>query len=132
MAGMASGAECGLDGRMPPPSQSGPFEVKKVTTAEIPANAHLLDCREPDEWAAGHIPDAQHLPMRDIPARLAEIPTDVPVVVVCRVGGRSDQVASFLNDQGWTDVASLDGGMWNWEAAGRPMVSDSGGPARVA
>ncbi|HEV2088357.1 MAG TPA: rhodanese-like domain-containing protein [Cryptosporangiaceae bacterium] len=113
-------------------SHASPFEVKKVTTAEIPANAHLLDVREPDEWAAGHIPEAQHLPMREVPTRLAEIPTDVPVVVVCRVGGRSDQAASFLRDQGWTDVASLDGGMWNWEAAGRPMVSESGAPPRVA
>jgi rhodanese-related sulfurtransferase len=102
-----------------------------VTAPEVTADAHLLDVREPDEWTAGHAPGAHHLPMMELPARMAEVPTDVPVVVVCRSGGRSGQVVSYLMGQGWDNVRNLDGGMQSWAAAGRDVVSENGQPARV-
>ena len=102
-----------------------------MTAADVPDDAYLLDVREDDEWAAGHAPGAHHLPMMEIPARMAEVPTDAEVVVVCRAGGRSGQVVSYLLGNGWENVRNLDGGMQSWAAAGREVVSESGQAARV-
>ena len=99
---------------------------------EVPDGAFLLDVREDDEWTAGHIPGAVHVPMMEVPARTDELPDDRDVVVVCRVGSRSAQVVAYLHQQGWTRAINLDGGMTSWDAAGRPMVSEDGGAARVA
>jgi rhodanese-related sulfurtransferase len=106
-------------------------QVPTVTASQVGPDAYLLDVREPEEWAAGHAPAAHHVPMMEIPARLAEIPTDADVVVVCRSGGRSGQVVSYLLGRGWDTVSNLDGGMHSWAAAGRDLVSDDGQAARV-
>lgn len=102
-----------------------------MPASQVDDDAYLLDVREPDEWAAGHAPGAHHLPMMEIPARMAEIPADGDVVVVCRSGGRSGQVVSYLLGQGWDNVRNLDGGMQSWAAANRDLVSENGQPARV-
>lgn len=102
-----------------------------IQAGQVPADVYLLDVREPDEWAAGHAPGAVHLPLMDIPARLEEVPRDGDVVVVCRMGGRSAQAVAYLMQNGYDNVVNLDGGMRDWEAAGRPMVSEDGQPARV-
>ena len=105
--------------------------MPSVTAAEVAPDAYLLDVREPDEWAAGHAPGAHHVPMMEIPARMAEVPTDAEVVVVCRSGGRSGQVVSYLMGNGWDNVRNLDGGMQSWAAVGRDMVSENGQRAQV-
>jgi rhodanese-related sulfurtransferase len=102
-----------------------------VTPAEVGDDTYLLDVREPDEWAAGHAPGAHHVPMMEIPARMAEVPADAEVVVVCRSGGRSGQVVSYLMGNGWDNVRNLDGGMQSWAATGREVVSENGQQARV-
>lgn len=102
-----------------------------MAASQIDPGAYLLDVREPDEWDAGHAPGAHFVPMMEIPARMAEVPTDVDVVVVCRSGGRSGQVVSYLMGNGWDNVRNLDGGMQSWAAAGREVVSENGRPARV-
>lgn len=94
-------------------------------------DAYLLDVREQDEWTAGHAPGAHHVPMMEIPVRLAEVPMDGEVVVVCRSGVRSGQVVAYLQRNGWDNVSNLAGGMEDWQAAGRPLVSDDGRAARV-
>jgi rhodanese-related sulfurtransferase len=103
-----------------------------VSVADVPADAFVLDVREDDEWVAGHVPGALHVPMMEIPARADEVPTDRDVVVVCRMGQRSAQVVAYLRQSGFENVINLDGGMASWDAAGRPMVSEDGGAARVA
>jgi rhodanese-related sulfurtransferase len=102
-----------------------------VSASQVDDDAYLLDVREPDEWAAGHAPGAHHVPMMEIPARMGDIPADGDVVVVCRSGGRSGQVVSYLLGQGWDNVRNLDGGMQSWAAANRDLVSENGQPARV-
>ena len=102
-----------------------------MTASQVEPGAYLLDVREDDEWEAGHAPGAHHLPMMEIPARMAEIPEDSDVVVVCRSGGRSGQVVAYLAQNGWDNVRNLDGGMMSWAASGREVVTDSGQPARV-
>jgi rhodanese-related sulfurtransferase len=105
--------------------------VPSVTANQVDTDAYLLDVREPDEWTAGHAPGAHHVPMMEIPARMSEVPNDVEVVVVCRSGGRSGQVVSYLMGNGWDNVRNLDGGMQSWRASGRELVSESGQPAQV-
>jgi rhodanese-related sulfurtransferase len=106
--------------------------VPSASVDEVSDDTFLLDVREDDEWTAGHIPGARHVPMMEIPVRSDEIPTDRDVVVVCRVGSRSAQVVAYLRQNGWDRVINLDGGMSAWDAAGRPMVSEDGGAATVA
>ena len=95
----------------------------------LPDGLAILDVREPVEWAYGHIDGAVHIPLMDLPQRLEEVPTE-QTLVVCKIGGRSSQAASYLAQQGF-DVVNLDGGMLDWEAAGRPMVSETGRPPQV-
>lgn len=96
----------------------------------LPEGLAVLDVREPHEWAAGHVEGAIHVPLSELPARLDEVPTE-QTLVVCKVGGRSGQAVAWLAQQG-RDVVNLDGGMLDWEAAGRPMVSEDGTPPHVA
>jgi len=107
-----------------------PQQVPSVTVAEVPEDGVLLDVREPDEWAAGHAPEAVHIPMGELAGRLEELPPDNPVYVVCRGGGRSARVTAYLNANGW-DATNVDGGMKSWHATGRPMVSEQPGEPEV-
>jgi rhodanese-related sulfurtransferase len=103
-------------------------QIPTVTVSDVANDAIILDVREPDEWAAGHAPGAIHIPMGDLPARLAELsgvsdPGAGSLAVTCRGGGRSSRAVAWLTQQGY-DVANLDGGMRAWLAAGKPMVAD--------
>jgi rhodanese-related sulfurtransferase len=95
----------------------------------LPDDLAVLDVREADEWVSGHIEGALHIPLRDIPERVHEIPAG-QTLVVCKVGGRSAQAVAYLPQLGH-DVVNLDGGMMDWSAAGRPMVSETGRPPTV-
>jgi rhodanese-related sulfurtransferase len=105
--------------------------VVEVDPKDVTDDAFLLDVREPDEWAAGHVPDAVHVSMMEIPTRMGELPADRDIVVICRVGGRSAQVVGFLNQQGRGNVRNLRGGMYAWAAAGRPVVDGHGGAGHI-
>jgi len=96
----------------------------------LPAGVVVLDVREDDEWVAGHVPGATHLPLGELVARADEVP-DGEVLVVCRVGGRSAQATAWLSGRGRAAV-NLAGGMHAWDAAGRPMVSETGADPTVA
>jgi rhodanese-related sulfurtransferase len=74
----------------------------------------LLDVREHDELQAAAVDGALHIPMREIPARLAELHADRPVVIMCHSGGRSRRVAEFLLGNGFTQVFNLKGGIDAW------------------
>jgi rhodanese-related sulfurtransferase len=106
--------------------------VPSVGPADVGPDAVLLDVREEDEWVAGHVEGARHIPMGELPARFSEVSEladDAPtgeVVVVCRSGGRSSRVVAWLSQNG-VDAVNLAGGMGAWAAAGRPMVSETGG-----
>ncbi|MBK7217667.1 MAG: rhodanese-like domain-containing protein [Candidatus Promineofilum sp.] len=81
----------------------------------------LIDVREPDEYAAGHIPGITLIPMGEVAARLAELPRDKEIIVTCRTGNRSGQVADLLREQGFTNVHNMSGGIVAWEEAGYPV-----------
>ncbi|GAC1448487.1 MAG: rhodanese-like domain-containing protein [Vulcanimicrobiaceae bacterium] len=82
----------------------------------------LLDVRERDEWETARIMWAKHVPMAQISARLTELPRDGNVVVMCHGGYRSDRVARYLRDQGFTSVANLAGGIDAWSQTIDPAV----------
>jgi len=96
----------------------------------LAADAAVLDVREPDEWAAGHIETALHIPIGEVTGRLDDLPQAEPLYVICRSGGRSARVTEFLRAQGRAAV-NVAGGMQDWAMAGKPMVSDTGRPPEV-
>jgi rhodanese-related sulfurtransferase len=80
----------------------------------------IIDVREPYEYADGHVPGAELMPLMTVPQRLAALPTDRPVYVVCAVGRRSAQAAAFLATRG-VDAVNVDGGTDEWVVAGYPV-----------
>ena len=98
-------------------------QVHQLTPAQAAdrTEAVLLDVREADELAEGRIAGSTHIPLGQLAARAAELDRSRPVITVCRSGGRSAQAAQLLAGQGY-NVASLDGGMTQWIAEGRPTV----------
>ena len=105
--------------------------LPEVPAAGVPDDAWLLDVREDDEWAAGHVPGATHVPLGQLGARTAEVPRDQQIYVICRSGIRSARAAQALNGAGW-QALNVAGGMQDWAAAGRPMMTDSGATPFVA
>ena len=98
-------------------------EVNVATTVAARAEGlvQVVDVREPNEWAEGQIPGAIHIPLNEVAARSRELDPARPVVTVCRSGRRSLDAAAALLDAGFTDVASLAGGMIAWREAGQPV-----------
>lgn len=95
----------------------------------LPEGLSVLDVREDEEWVHGHIEGATHLPLSTVPVRTDELPGG-QILVVCKAGGRSAQATMWLAAHGY-EVVNLDGGMLDWEAAGRPMVSETGADPQV-
>jgi len=83
-------------------------------TDEQAGRVVLLDVREAMELEIARLPQAIHVPMGEVPARLGELDRDRPLVVICRSGGRSGQVVQFLEQQGFKDVYNLAGGIIAW------------------
>lgn len=104
----------------------GPEEASRLVAD---GQVLLLDVREPFEWAAGHAPDAVHVPMGQLTRETVEEGT--PVVVVCRSGNRSGVAAQALAAVGYR-AWNLVGGMKAWSAAGLPVVRADGTPGQVA
>lgn len=102
--------------------------------SEVPSPPYdgtvILDVREADEWNDGHAPGALHIPMVDVPARMDEIDIDAEVYVLCRSGGRSITVVTYLNEVGFEAVC-VSGGMVAWQKSGRPLVADDGRTAKI-
>jgi rhodanese-related sulfurtransferase len=100
-----------------------PATVSVATVKALQGNPDvvILDVRTPEEYKAGRIPGITLIPMDEVPNRLAEIPKDKPVIVTCRTGNRSSQVAKYLREQGYTNIHNMEGGIVAWEAAGYPV-----------
>lgn len=78
----------------------------------------LVDVREPSEIVQVRAADVAVMPMSTFMLRHLELPTDRPLLMICRSGARSAQATAFLLANGWTDVANVAGGMLSWEQAG--------------
>jgi len=84
----------------------------------------VVDVRNADEFAAGHLRDAKNIPLADLPSRLGELDKSKSktVIVVCQNGTRSDKAARQLTAAGFEDVYSLEGGLSAWQAGGLPLT----------
>ncbi|MFR9797702.1 rhodanese-like domain-containing protein [Streptomyces sp. MS06] len=84
--------------------------------------ALVVDVREADEYAAGHVPGARPMALRTVPTRSGELPHGRPVFVICASGNRSRAAADWLNSRG-LDAYSVIGGTGAWARAGRPVAT---------
>ena len=111
------------DARVPVKS-SLPRMLTSDEVAGLSSSAHALivDVRNEDEWARGHIADAVLVPLPVLHTRLDAIPRDRPVILHCQRGSRSAVAAATLDAFGFDDVHELSGGMSAWEAAGHPVA----------
>jgi rhodanese-related sulfurtransferase len=112
----------------PAPTVAGPVampaEVSVTDAAALrDGGALMLDVREPDEWAAGHIPGATLIPLGQLASRLSEVSREATIVTVCRSGRRAAEARDILLGAGYQAVASMSGGMNEWVAAGLPVVT---------
>ncbi len=87
-----------------------------------PPGAVVLDVREPEEYAHGHVPGAINIAQADLASRLHEVPRDRPVVTLCQAGMRSLRAAQFLVQMGIDQVVSVKGGTVAWTKAGKPVA----------
>ncbi|MEJ1960095.1 MAG: rhodanese-like domain-containing protein [Gammaproteobacteria bacterium] len=101
-------------------NEISPNELKALR--EAGRGPLVLDVREKWEVEVASIPDVLHIPMGEIPARLGELDAEADVVVMCRSGGRSMQVAHFLARNGFRSVANLTGGILAWSRDVDPSV----------
>jgi rhodanese-related sulfurtransferase len=97
------------------PSEVDVYTVESVKDRD---DVYLLDVREQWEYDEGHIPGINLLPMDEVPENLDQIPTDKSVIVTCRTGNRSGQVANYLRQQGFDNIHNMQGGIVAWEQAG--------------
>ncbi len=90
-----------------------------IQTSQGKAKPFLLDVRGKDEAKqGGMIAGAKVIPLPDLAQRMAEIPKDRQVVVICRSGRRSGMACSQLHQAGYTDVLNMSGGMMAWTRQG--------------
>jgi rhodanese-related sulfurtransferase len=97
-----------------------PEEVKQKLDAG--ERFTLLDVREQSEYQTAHVEGSTLIPMNDIPMRLQELDPDEHIVVMCHHGVRSANVAAWLQQQGFTKVQSMRGGINMWSLTVDPKV----------
>ncbi len=86
----------------------------------------VVDVREPDEYAVGHVPGARNVPLATIPTQIDALRASDPVYVVCASGGRSMYACEWLHDQGVTQAVNVAGGTKLWALLGNAL--ESGAP----
>jgi adenylyltransferase/sulfurtransferase len=113
----------------PPPfmSESFPLEVSVTAARDLvrqdPAHTRIIDVREPHELEICRLDGAEHIPMRRIPERLAELSRDQHLLILCHHGSRSLQVTRYLRQQGFTTVTNVAGGIDAWAAELDPSLA---------
>ncbi len=119
---------CG-DDDVASPESPGVRVVSVQEAADIqtdpPDRLVILDVRTADEFAEGHLEGATMIDfyLDDFADRLADLDRDVPYLVYCRSGNRSEQAVGIMRELGFADVADVDGGITSWVDAGLPTVS---------
>ena len=102
--------------------------VKEVETLEATQlinhrDAVILDVREDKEFVTGHLPNAKHIPLGQLVARLKDVEKfkNKPIVVNCRSGARSATACGILRKNGFEEVYNLKGGINAWQQANMPV-----------
>lgn len=93
--------------------------MKTISTTELETLLHsnealnLIDVRETDEFAAGHIKQAKNVPLSEFSEKVDQLDRTTPIHVICAAGGRSMNASAYLDSLGF-DVINVDGGMMSW------------------
>ena len=97
-----------------------PIQATQLSNRE---NAVFLDIRDDGEYRGGHIPEAIHIPIKQLPERITELNKhkDFPVIAYCRSGNRSNGAGSILKKHGFENVYNLSGGIAAWQKASLPL-----------
>lgn len=102
---------------------------KKATPLEVTqlinrGKATIVDVRDTDAFAAGHLRDARNIPLKDLKGRTGELDKlkNKTAVIVCQKGTRAYGAAKILEQAGFTDVVVLDGGIDAWQTQGLPTI----------
>jgi len=84
----------------------------------------ILDVRDADQFAAAHLRDSRHIPLKDLPQRISELDKfkDKSILVICQSGTQSGKAESLLKKAGFNNVQGLDGGIAAWQAQSLPTV----------
>lgn len=120
MAGLASAFTGLAFGQMESDSVTLDYARKELEAGKV----MLFDVREPQEHAIGVAKGARLLPMRQLAARVSEIPNDpkTPILLICHTQNRSSATLKFLLGKGYTNVRYVQGGMSEWSRRGWPLI----------
>lgn len=86
----------------------------------VAGGAYVIDVREAHEYRSGHVPGARNMPLSVLPVRMAELPRDRPVYVICQSGGRSAEATALMGGVG-VHAVNVAGGTAGWIAGHRPV-----------
>ncbi len=101
------------------------YSAKDANDAWQAGQVAIVDVREQDEYDTTHIAGMPLIPMSELMDRLDDLPSEAPLVIICRSGNRSGKVADYLNDMGdHGEVANLEGGILAWAAEGLPFEGE--------
>lgn len=105
---------------------AGIWEITPQSLEEVHGKIQIIDVREPIEYNGpmGHIADSKLIPLGELEAKIGEINPDIPIITVCRGGGRSAQATVILKKAGFNNVANLAGGMLRWRSEGHHVVGE--------
>ncbi len=100
----------------------GPGEATQLSNRE---DAVFLDIRDDNDFKSGHIPDAIHIPLKQLSGRTTELDKhkSKPIIAYCRSGNRANGAGSILKKSGFESVYNLDGGIMAWQKANMPLSS---------
>ncbi|MCK4177755.1 rhodanese-like domain-containing protein [Aciditerrimonas ferrireducens] len=101
------------------------IDVRTLAALTETEEPFILDVRRPEEYVEAHVPGARLVPLDELPARLQELPSERPLVVICASGGRSLQAADWLAAHG-REAVSVAGGTRAWAEVGLPVHRGSG------
>ena len=100
--------------------------IAEITVEELAERldqgVRLIDVREVDEYADGHVPGAQLIVLGTVPDNVDRFRGDGPTYVICKSGGRSMRACQFLEGEG-IETVNVAGGTMAWTASGRPVVT---------
>ena len=107
------------------PAPAGCRQIDSMQAHELirDGNALVVDVREPHEFAAGRIPEAQLIPLGQIAHHVDTLKQhgERPIILSCRTGSRSEMVCRFLHEQGFENIYNLAGGVMGWQMANLPL-----------
>jgi len=118
---MLTAGSVGAEGADEAPSIAAADLHARRTRGDAPV---VIDVRTRDEYAAGHVPGAVHIPFDEVADRISEVDAPNGVALYCMVGPRARKGEAALLAGGYSSVFHLEGGLAAWQEAGYPVEKD--------